>query len=142
MWTRKFSKIYKDIKKEDVWRAWADVNNWPKWDKDLEYCDLKDDFVKGSKFILKPAGGPKVKIVLSEVIENERFTDYCKFFGATMYDAHYLEQTHNGLLITNIITVKGPLAFLWTNLVAKNVAKSVLGIANSFLSVFEHGVQK
>ena len=66
---RKFSKIYKDIKKEDVWRAWADVNNWPKWDKDLEYCDLKDDFVKGSKFILKPAGGPKVKIVLSEVIE-------------------------------------------------------------------------
>ena len=125
MWIRKFSKIYKDIKKEDVWRTWADVNNWPKWDKELEYCDLKDDFVQGSKFILKPAGGPKVKIVLSEVIENERFTDYCKFFGATMHDAHYLEHTEDGLLITNIITVKGPLAFVWANLVAKDVAKSV-----------------
>lgn len=125
MWVKKFSKVYKGIQKEDVWNVWADVTNWPKWDKGLEYCDMKQSFIPGSQFILKPLGGPKVKITLSEVVPNKKFTDYCKFFGATMYDAHELDEVEEGLQITNTITVTGPLAFLWTHLVAKNVAMSV-----------------
>ena len=125
MWVRRFSKEYEGIFKEDVWNAWSDVNNWPKWDNELEYCDMKGDFVKGSQFILKPRGGPKVKITLSEVIPHEKFVDYCKFLGATMHDAHFLEDMPKGLRITNTITVTGPLAFLWVGLVAKNVAVSV-----------------
>ncbi len=42
-----------------------------------------------------------------------------------MYDAHELEDTAEGLRITNIITVKGLLGFIWVNLVAKDVADSV-----------------
>lgn len=126
MWVKKFSKVYKDIRKEDIWRAWADVNNWPKWDSELEYCDLKGQFAQGEQFILKPRGGPKVKITLSEVTTNERFTDYCKFLGATMYDAHELTNEPDGIRITNIISVTGPLSFLWVRLVAKKVAQAVL----------------
>ena len=125
MWVRKYSKIYQDIKKEDIWSVWSDVNSWPKWDNEIEYCDMKNAFIEGSQFILKPMGSPKVKITLSEVVVNERFTDYCKFLGATMCDTHELEEISEGLRITNTITVTGPLAFLWINLVAKNVAKSV-----------------
>lgn len=42
-----------------------------------------------------------------------------------MYDAYELEETTDGLRITNIITVTGPLSFLWAQLVAKNVAAGV-----------------
>lgn len=125
MWTKSYSKTYQGVKKEDIWRAWADVNNWPKWDRELEYCKLEGAFETGRQFILKPLGGPKVKILLSEVIINRKFTDYCKFFGATMHDDHLLEDTADGLRITNTITVKGPLSFIWANLVAKKVARSV-----------------
>ncbi len=125
MWVKSYSKIYKDVKKSDIWRIWADVNNWPKWDKELEYCEMKAPFVEGSQFILKPFGGSKVKITLSEVVPNEKFTDYCKFLGATMYDAHELEETSDGVRITNTISVTGLLSFIWINLVAKNVANSV-----------------
>lgn len=125
MWVKSYSKVYPGVKKEDIWRLWADVNNWPKWDKELEYCKLEKPFISGSQFILKPLGGPKVKITLSEVIINQKFTDYCKFFGATMYDAHELKETSEGLCITNTISVIGPLRFIWVNLIAKNVAKSV-----------------
>ncbi|CAN5407870.1 hypothetical protein BH10PSE19_BH10PSE19_03620 [soil metagenome] len=125
MWIKSYSKVYSGIKREDIWRIWADVNNWPKWDKELEFCKMESDFTKGSQFILKPIGGPKVKITLSEVVINRKFTDYCKFLGATMQDAHELEETLDGLRITNTITVTGPLSFIWVTLVAKKVANSV-----------------
>lgn len=125
MWVKSYSKVYQDIKKEDIWRLWADVNNWPKWDKELEYCKMEDTFAEGSHFILKPVGGPKVDITLSKVVINQKFTDYCNFFGATMIDAHELEETLEGLRITNTITVSGWLSFLWVKLVAQNVANSV-----------------
>lgn len=125
MWQKSYSKVYQGVKKEDVWRLWADVNNWPVWDKELAYCKMEGTFAKGSQFILKPIAGPKVKITLSEVITNERFTDYCKFLGATMYDTHVLEETSDGLRITNTISVTGLLRYMWINLVAKNVAASI-----------------
>ncbi|TAK73197.1 MAG: polyketide cyclase [Gammaproteobacteria bacterium] len=125
MWTKTHSKVYQGIKKEDIWRIWADVNNWPKWDKELESCEMKGSFEERNQFILKPKGGPKVKITLSEVKPNEKFTDYCKFIGATMYDMHELEETSDGLRITNTIMVSGPLGFIWVYLVAKGVANSV-----------------
>jgi len=125
MWTQSYSKTFKDLKKEDVWNVWADVNNWPKWDKELEYCKMDGAFSENNQFILKPIDGPKVKIILSEVKPNEKFVDYCKFPGAIMYDAHLLEETLDGLRITNTITVKGLLSFLWVKLVARDVANSV-----------------
>lgn len=125
MWIKSYSKVYVGVKKEDVWRVWADVNNWPKWDGELEYCKMDGAFTKGTQFILKPIDGPKVKITLSDVIPNKKFTDYCKFIGATMVDDHELEETSEGLRITNTITVKGPLSFIWVKLVAKNVFHSI-----------------
>lgn len=125
MWIKSYSKTYPDLTREDVWRIWTDVNNWPKWDKELEYCEMKEAFKQGSQFILKPIGGPKVKIILSEVKVNEKFTDYCNFFGARMYDDHQLQETPEGLRITNTISVTGLLSFIWVHLVAKNVANSV-----------------
>lgn len=125
MWVKSYSKIYQGIKKEDVWRLWADVNNWPNWDKELEYCKMDGPFTEGTHFILKPIKGPKIKITLSEVTDNKKFTDYAKFPGAIMYVAHELEETPSGLRIISTITVKGFLSFLWSNLIAKNVAASV-----------------
>ena len=125
MWIKSYSKIYQGVKKEDIWRIWSDVNSWPKWDKELEYCKMENMFTEGNQFILKPKGGPKVKITLCEVKPNEKFTDYCKFFGAIMYDAHELEEMQEGLRITNTITVTGPFSFIWVNLVAKKVANSI-----------------
>ena len=125
MWIKTHTKTYSNIKKEDIWRVWADVNNWPKWDKELEYCKMEGAFIQGNQFVLKPKAGPKVKIILSEVIPNVKFTDHCKFPGATMYDSHQLDAIEEGIRITNTISVTGLLGFIWVKVVAKNVANSV-----------------
>jgi len=130
MWIKTYSKVYKDIKSEAIWQLWADVNNYLKWHDDLDYCKLNGAFSVGNHFILKPKGGPAVKIDIIELIEDEargyrKFTDCTNFFGAKMYDIHELEETTEGLRITNTLKVTGWLSYLWIHLVAKHVANSV-----------------
>jgi hypothetical protein len=125
MWIRTYSKIFKNVEKNEIWRIWTDVNNWSKWHSDLDYCQMEGSFEVGKHFILKPKGVRPVKIILTEIDEGHRFTDCTNFFGAKMYDTHALEETPEGLKLTNILVVKGPLKYLWIKLVAQNVADSV-----------------
>lgn len=125
MWTRTYSKTFQGIKKEEIWRIWIDVNNWPKWHGDLDYCKMDGVFKVGNYFMLKPKGVSPVKIILTEIDDGHKFTDCTNFFGAKMYDTHALEDTPDGLKLINTLVVTGPLKWLWIKLVASNVANSV-----------------
>ena|SRR3990167_3610774 len=125
MWAKTYSKIYQDINKKDIWRIWTDVNNWPAWHSDLDYCKMDGTFTVGNHFMLKPKGVSAVKIELVEIDKDNKFTDCTKFFGARMYDTHAMEETSKGLRLTNTLVVTGLLKFLWIKLVAQNVADTV-----------------
>jgi hypothetical protein len=125
MFSHKNVQIYKDVTKEAVWKAWINVVNWPRWDEELDYCDIDGEFEVDNSFILKPKGGPKLRIYLPLVEENKRFLDYCKFPGAKMFDDHQIFDDNDGVRIEHHTYVKGPLAFLWWHLVAKKVAYGI-----------------
>jgi hypothetical protein len=122
---RTYSKTFQGVKREDIWRIWTDINNWPTWHGDLDYCKLEGHFEVGNHFILKPKGVKPVKIVLTKINEGYSFTDCTSFFGAKMYDTHAMEETPEGLKITNTLVVTGRLKWLWIKLVARNVADTV-----------------
>lgn len=126
MWKRTYNKIFKNIKREDIWNIWTDINNWPEWHGDLDYCKLEGKFEVGNHFLLKPKDMKKpVKILITEINLGYSFTDCTSFFGAKMYDTHAVEETKEGLKITNTLIVTGPLKWLWIMLVAGGVADSV-----------------
>lgn len=125
MWTRTYSKTFQGLKREDIWRILTDINNWPTWHGDLDYCKIDGDFKVGNHFFLKPKGVQPVKIVLTEINEGYSFTDCTSFFGAKMYDTHAMEETVDGLKLTNKLVVTGPLKWLWIKLVAQNVADTI-----------------
>lgn len=125
MWSKSHSIITKEVTKEQMWNLFADVNNWHTWDTGIEYAKLEGNFEKGNHFLLRPKGGPNVKVELLEVVENKKFLDVTNFPLAKMYDEHLFEETPDGLKITNIITVKGLLSFLWVKLVAKNIVDAL-----------------
>ncbi len=125
MWIKSYTKVYQGITKEDIWKLWTDVNNWPTWHGDLEYCTLEGSFAVGNHFMLKPKGVKPVKIMLTEIEEGRKFTDCTSFFGAKMVDTHEMEETPEGLRLTNTLKVTGPLTFLWVKLVAQNVAETI-----------------
>ncbi|MCP2027227.1 cobalamin biosynthesis Co2+ chelatase CbiK [Flavobacterium sp. HSC-32F16] len=121
MWTKSYSVITTEITKEQIWKLTTDINNWKKWDDTVEDSQLLGELRVGNYFLLKPKGGPKVKIKLVEVIENKKFTDLTVFPLAKMYGEHTYEDTSDGLKISVTITVKGILSFLWVKLVAKGI---------------------
>ena len=125
MWTRKHSIVTKEVTKEQIWKLFADVNNWHVWDKGCEFAKLEGKFEKGNHFILRPKGGPNVKIELLETIEYNMFLDVTSFPFAKMYDHHLFEETIEGLKITHTITVKGLLGFLWVKIVAQKLADAL-----------------
>jgi hypothetical protein len=75
--------------------------------------------------MLKPKGAPAVKIVLTAIEEGKSFTDCTNFWGAKMIDTHAMEETTEGLMLSNTLVVSGPLKWLWIKLVAQNVADTV-----------------
>ena len=125
MWQKTHSKLYNNISKETIWKLWTDVNNWHFWHSDLDYCKLEGPFEVGNHFLLKPKGHRPVKIQLTDIDPFQSFTDCTQFLGAKMYDTHSLQETPDGLLLTNTLTVTGPLKWLWIKLVAQNVADTV-----------------
>lgn len=125
MWKAVYEKVYHDISKEAVWKAWADVNCWSEWDNDIEYAVLTEPFQTGSKFILKPKGAPKLSIQIIDCLLYTRFTDVTSFPFAKMFDSHELEETPAGLKIKSQISVEGPLAWLWKKIIAEGVAAGV-----------------
>ncbi len=121
MWTKSYSIVTKEVTKEQMWKLFADVNNWHTWDEGIEFAKMEGKFEKGNHFLLKPKGGPKLNIELIETIENVKFVDLTKFPLAKMYGEHLFEETPQGLKITTTMKVEGLLAFLWIKLVAKGI---------------------
>lgn len=121
MWTKSYSVITTEITKEQIWKLTTDINNWKKWDDTVEHSELIGEFKIGNYFILKPKGGPRIKIKLIEILENKKFTDLTTFPFAKMYGEHTYEETEEGLKICVTMTVKGILSFLWVKLVAKKI---------------------
>ena len=125
MWTKSHSIVTKEVSKEQIWKLFADVNNWHTWDNGIEFAKLEGRFEKGNHFLLRPKGGPNVKVQLLETTENKSFLDVTRFPLAEMFDEHVFEETENGLKITNTITMKGLLGFLWVKIVAQKIADAL-----------------
>lgn len=125
MWTRTHQKFYADVSPRAIWKIWIDINNWPKWHDDLDYCKLEGKFEVGNHFMLKPKGAPAVKIMLTEINEGQSFTDCTKFLYAKMFDSHSMEVKDGGVLLSNKLVVTGLFKWIWIKLVAQNIADTV-----------------
>jgi len=125
MWSKSHSVVTKEITREQIWKLFADVNNWPAWDKGVEFARLDGKFEKGNHFKFQPKGGPKLNIGIVEAEENKGFTDFTKFPLAKMYGEHIFEETPEGLKLTTTMKVQGVLGFLWRKLVAQKIVDAL-----------------
>ena len=122
MWQVTHSATFEGLRKDAVWAAWSDVDRWHEWDPDLDFAHAPDGFNPGTRFVLKPKGGPKVNIRLLRAEPLRGYTDLTVFPLARMYGIHDMVETSDGLTLSITIRVEGPLTRLWKTLVAQKVA--------------------
>jgi len=119
------TRVVESISKEEIYTFWADVNNWTKWNDEIESATLDGSFSKGNFFTLTLKGGSKVKIELLEVEENKGFTDLTKFPLAKMYGMHEIVEKEGKIELIATIKIEGLLSFLWMKIVAQGVADNL-----------------
>ena len=107
MWSKSYSKTVEGLNVEKLWEVWIDVNQWHTWQGDIEYAKLEGEFKVGNTFLLKPKGGPKVKIEIIRVERNKVFTDLTRFPFARMYGSHEFIMHGDELEIRTTMSIEG-----------------------------------
>lgn len=104
---------------------WRDVATWPEWNHDTEWVRLDGPFAAQATGVLKPKGGPKVKFVIEQLVENEEFVDVSKMPGARLRFAHLIQvRDDGGSALRVTISITGPLAWLWRRILGPGFVKN------------------
>jgi len=129
--------IVVDNSQEKVWGFLTNVERWSEWDSELESSILSEKFDLGSKGILKPKRGPKLKFYISELIPNKSYTFIAKMPVGAIEIKRTLEKTGNQIKFTDDIKFTGFLKRLF-GLALGNSFKSVLPeVMNNFKEIVE-----
>ena len=102
-----------------LYRAITNIGRWPEWGGDLEWTRIETPAMTGASFTLKPKGGPEVAMLVEAAEAPHRFVDLAKLPLARMRTSHEFTSVGHETLITIVIEVFGPLAFLWDRIVAR-----------------------
>lgn len=101
-------------KPEAVWKLWTNVEGWPRWDHELEWCRLDGPFKVGNKGKLKPKGWFASDFILTEVMENVGYGDITNVPLTQLIFKHRVVPIgNNRVRITHRVMVKGLLAPLF-----------------------------
>lgn len=126
------SSVITTASPEAVWKVWADVNNWSSWDPDVKSCEMKEEFKKGAKAILKPTSGPSVNIEIVECIALKSFVSisYLPLWTTLIFE-HKMKQVEGGLKITHRVELQGCAAPLFNYFLGGSIQKGLPGALNN-----------
>src|SRR4051794_28267073 len=79
-----------------VWEVWADVAKWPRWNPTVAEVSLDAPFAEGTTGSLKPAKGPRSKLVLRDVRPTRGFVAVSGLPGARMRVEHEVAEAPEG----------------------------------------------
>ncbi|GGC72394.1 SRPBCC family protein [Undibacterium terreum] len=81
-----------------IWALFSDVPGWKKWNSGIEYLEMRGPFANGSTFSMQPPGEEAFVSTLTNVKENEGFTD------ETVIDATYVLVHHKIIPLASGLT--------------------------------------
>ncbi len=128
-------------KQETLWRLWADVENWKKFDTLLQYSYLKDPkvFEKGAIGYVKASGAPKTKFKITRYKEGYYFTEklYLPFYNSLDLQRYFEKSDIGETIFTHEVNFKGPLTGILFFFLNKSFKKELPLVMNRLKQVAE-----
>lgn len=125
MWEFTYDTKVDGVSAEELWKARADVANWPKWDEGLLWTKIEGPVVVGTVFDLKPKDGPKVKVRITEAESPFVLGDETSLPGAKMKFLHFFRDVKGGTEVKVELSIRGPLGFLWKKIIGEEQARNM-----------------
>ncbi|KQR88619.1 SRPBCC family protein [Microbacterium sp. Leaf179] len=116
---------------------WVDHDTWRAWSPDTEWVRIAHPVRQGSRGILKPQGGPRVRFVVSELETDRVYTDVTRMPGARLVFRHSAVPTAEGSRVTAEVTIDGPLSGLWARTAFAGFEQSVPADLDRLVAVVE-----
>ncbi len=123
MWHKSFATETNEVSASQIWTVLTDINNWKEWDKDIEWTEINGAASIRKDFILKPKGGPKTKLTITQFEKPYVFEDVAYLPLAKMYTIHSISETSNGIKIRVDVKIFGILSFFWGLVIGQNQIK-------------------
>jgi hypothetical protein len=108
-----------NVPAEKLFRAISDINTWSHWDGGLEFARIDGPATTGSTFVLKPKGGPNVRMSIEELRSPVRLVDIAHPPLAKLRTCHEFLQSGTETRVRFSIEVWGPLGFFWRRMVGE-----------------------
>lgn len=108
-----------DVPAEVLFRAISNVARWPEWDRGLEFTRIDGPAREGSRFVLKPRGGPRVKMSIEELHSPSRMVDVAHLPLAKLRTSHEFLQSGSQTTVRFSIQISGLLGLLWRKVVGE-----------------------
>jgi hypothetical protein len=116
---------------------WVDHDTWPAWSPDTEWVRVDGDVAVGTRGVLKPRKGPKAKFVISVCTPDREYTDTTLLPGARLVFAHTAVPSEGGSDLHVVVTIAGPLAFLWAKVMGGGFRDSAQADLNRLVDLVE-----
>ena len=107
---------------ERLWSHYADPASWPAWDSTLEAVSVQGPLVAGARGTLKPAGGPRLRFRVTELVAGRAFTTTARLPLARLHFTHRIEARATGAGFTHGVRIEGPLTPLFARVIGRGIA--------------------
>jgi hypothetical protein len=92
---------------------WVDHESWPAWSPDTDWARVDGPVRTGAEGVLKPKGGPRTRFIVSACTPGREYTDTARFPGARLVFQHLVTPVVDGVELSVLATMHGPLAPVW-----------------------------
>jgi len=115
-----------DIDRDRLFQALADLKRWPEWDDDIKAVEHEGAPEAGTRFTLHLKDGAAVTLTVEAIEPPAIFVDQAKLPLARMLSRHELLPAEGGgTRLRHVITLSGPLSWLWDRLVARKIVEGL-----------------
>ncbi|GGJ32340.1 hypothetical protein [Deinococcus roseus] len=110
----------------DLWQVLTDVAHWSMWDTEVESAQMEGLFRQGSKGTIKHKNGGSIKfsVLLCDVGQSYIISTTLAL-GVEMLTKRYWEKDGNDILLTQEITLIGPMAPIFLRMRKEGFSKNV-----------------
>ncbi len=117
---------------------WVEHDTWPQWSPDTEWVRVEGPVAVGSRGVLKPRGGPRVKFVISACTPGREYTDTSVLPGARLVFQHTAAPEGTGSRLDVLVTISGPLSWLWAKVMGGGFRDSAQADLDRLVALVEH----
>lgn len=124
--------------KQQIWQIWADVENWPQWDTELDMAHIEGELKQGAIGSFKPKNAPVLPFEITECIPGETYTFSAQMPLCQLQVKRYFCQSSSGeTTFIHQVSFVGLLGWLFGWLVGKRIQKILPSVMEQLRAIAE-----